>query len=177
MRKNVFGRKFKRDKNTRKALFKGLMSSLVLNESIKTTEEKAKAIKGEVEKLVTKANKEKGQVRHSLFDKYLTPAALQRLMNDIAPRFKERKGGYTRIIKIGNRVADNASWVMIQWVEGPIKKEVPQKEKKKSAAKAKVKAKQTPKAKTAKPSKSAAPIKKAVNIKKQTRAPRKTGTR
>ena len=55
MKKNVFGRQFKRDKNERTALFKGLMSSLVLNDRIQTTEEKAKAIKGKIERLVTKA--------------------------------------------------------------------------------------------------------------------------
>ncbi len=57
MRKNVFGRKLKRDKNERKALFKSLMSALVLNERIKTSEAKAKAIRPEIEKLVTKAKK------------------------------------------------------------------------------------------------------------------------
>ena len=60
MRKQVFGRKFKRDANERKALLKGLMTDLVMKESIQTTEEKAKAIKGQVEKLVTKA-KRKGE--------------------------------------------------------------------------------------------------------------------
>ena len=57
MKKNVFGRKFKRDRNERKALFKSLMSSLILNERIETTEAKAKAIKGDVDKLITRAKK------------------------------------------------------------------------------------------------------------------------
>ena len=92
MKKNVFGRKFKRDKNERKALFKGLMSSLVLNERIKTTEEKAKAIKGSIEKLVTKVKNEGTNVQNLLQD-YLHPEAIQKLINEVAPRFKERKGG------------------------------------------------------------------------------------
>ena len=66
MRKNVFGRQFKRDKNERAALFKGLISSLVLHERIKTTEEKAKAIKGEVDKIITKAKKGDLAARHLL---------------------------------------------------------------------------------------------------------------
>lgn len=122
MRKNVFGRKFKRDKNERKALLKSLMSSFVLVERIKTTEQKAKAIKGQIEKLVTLANKEK-DARRNLFDKYLAPRAFEKLIRDVAPRFKQRPGGYTRIIRVGRRTTDSASLVMLEWVEGPIKKE------------------------------------------------------
>lgn len=117
MNKNVFGRKFKRDKNERKALFKGLMSSLVLNERIKTTEEKAKAIKGNIEKLITKAKNEGTSVQNLLQD-YLYPEAIQKLINEVAPRFKERKGGYTRLIKLGRRFSDDASVVLIEWTEG-----------------------------------------------------------
>jgi len=116
MKKNVFGRKFKRDKNERKALFKGLMSSLVLNERIKTTEEKAKAIKGSIEKLVTKVKNEGTNVQNLLQD-YLHPEAIQKLINEVAPRFKERKGGYTRLIKLGRRFSDDASVVLIEWTE------------------------------------------------------------
>jgi ribosomal protein L17 len=61
MKKHVFGRKFKRDKNERKALFKNLLTELVLHEQIKTTEEKAKAIKGDFDKLVTRRNQLKQQ--------------------------------------------------------------------------------------------------------------------
>lgn len=117
MKKNVFGRKFKRDKNERKALFKGLMSSLVLNERIKTTEEKAKAIKGSIEKLVTHAKKEGTNVQNLLQD-YLHPEAIQKLIKEVAPRFKKRNGGYTRLIKLGRRFSDNASVVLIEWTEG-----------------------------------------------------------
>jgi len=116
MRKQVFGRRFKRDKNERKGLFKSLMSSLVLKEGIKTTEEKAKAIKGQVEKLVTKANKNGTEIKNDL-QKYLTPEAVDKLIREVAPRFKQRSGGYTRIIKLGRRVSDNAKVALIEWVE------------------------------------------------------------
>lgn len=116
MRKNVFGRQFKRDLNERKALFKGLVSSLVIHEEIKTTEQKAKAIRGLAEKLVTKSRKEKLQA-HALLQPYLTPEALKKMLSEIGPRFANRPGGYTRITKLPNRFSDNADMVSLAWVE------------------------------------------------------------
>lgn len=116
MKKNVFGRQFKRDTNERKALFKSLMSALVLKERIKTTEEKAKAIRGQVEKLVTKA-KQKGESASSLLSSHLLPAAVEKLISDIAPRFQNHPGGYTRIVKLGRRFGDNARIVLMEWTE------------------------------------------------------------
>lgn len=119
MKKNVFGRRLKRDKNERKALFKALMSSLVLHERIKTTEAKAKAVKGLIEKLVTKAKK-KGKDSSLFFHSYLNQDAIQKIVSDIAPRFEKRSGGYTRLVRIGSRFSDNASMVLMEWVEGPV---------------------------------------------------------
>jgi len=116
MRKQVFGRKFKRDANERKALLKGLMTDLVLKESIQTTEEKAKAIKGQVEKLVTKA-KRKGEHAESLLQPYLSVAAYRKVINDLSKRFADRPGGYTRIVKLGQRFGDNAKMAIIEWVD------------------------------------------------------------
>ncbi len=116
MRKNVFGRQFKRDTNERKALFKGLMTSLVMHDRIQTTEEKAKAIKGSVEKLVTKARVKGISARPELLP-YLSSDAVSILINDIAPRFNDRPGGYTRILKLGRRFGDNASVVIMEWVD------------------------------------------------------------
>lgn len=115
MRKNVFGRRFKRDKNERKALFKSLMSSLVLEERIKTTEEKAKAIKGQIEKLVTKVKKKGVLARNQLQD-YLVPKAIDKFLTDTALRFSKRAGGYTRLIRLGKRV-DSSSMVLMEWTE------------------------------------------------------------
>ncbi len=116
MKKNVFGRQFKRDANERKALFKGLMTSLVLQERIETTEQKAKAVKGAVEKLVTKA-KIKGIAATPLLLPYLHEDAVKRMIIDIAPRFANRPGGYTRIIRLGKRFGDDATVVILEWVE------------------------------------------------------------
>src|SRR5258708_1308829 len=118
MRKNVFGRKFKRDTNERKAFFKGLISSLVINERIRTTEPRAKAIKGDADKIITKVKRNKDLAKRTL-GKLLNQEALNKLINDVAPRFANRNGGYTRIIRIGKRFGDDAMEVMIEWTEGP----------------------------------------------------------
>jgi large subunit ribosomal protein L17 len=122
MQKHIFGRKFKRDVNERRALFKGLASSLVLQERIKTTEEKAKAIRPEVEKLITKA-KRTTDTRHAyaVLQPHLNALAVKKVILDVAPRFQSRNGGYTRIIKIGNRFSDNASMVVIELVEKAVR--------------------------------------------------------
>lgn len=116
MRKQVFGRHFKRDTNERKALFKSLSSALVMHERIETTEEKAKAIKGSIEKMVTKAKKRDESMAVRLLSGDLNAPAVKKMITSIAPRFAERNGGYTRIIKKGNRFNDNASMVFIEWV-------------------------------------------------------------
>jgi len=116
MKKNVFGRKLKRDRNERKALFKSLMSSLILHEKIETTEAKAKAIKSEIERLVTKA-KMGGNAAELVLEKSLSRPAFEKILKEIGPRFSKRQGGYTRLIKLGNRFGDDAPVVILEWVE------------------------------------------------------------
>jgi large subunit ribosomal protein L17 len=116
MRKKIFGRQLKRDKNERKALFKSLLSSLVLYESIQTTEAKAKSIKSSADKLITKAKKG-GLHSFRLVSPDISSQAVKKLLNIIAPRFASRQGGYTRIIRAGKRLKDNAQEVIIEWTE------------------------------------------------------------
>ena len=116
MRKQVFGRKLQRDTNERKALFKSLMGALVEKESIKTTEAKAKAVRGQMEKFVTKA-RDGGKEAERKLQGYFSAPVLAKLVKEIAPRFAGRPGGYTRIVKIGNRFGDNAKMVVLEWVE------------------------------------------------------------
>jgi large subunit ribosomal protein L17 len=151
MRKNVFGRQLKRDTNERKALFKGLASSLVLHERIETTEQKAKSIKGQVEKLVTKA-KVGDQNAERLIQPYLNAQAVSKMMRDIAPRFKSRPGGYTRIVRMGRRLQDNASMVILEWVEKrpEVAAKPAKKDAKKSSVESTVKAKKSESKKTEK---------------------------
>lgn len=130
MKKNVFGKKLKRDKNERKALFKGLMSSLILYEKIETTEAKAKAIRPEIEKLVTKAKKGNNSDKKVL-EKNLSRPAFDKIIKDIAPRFSNRNGGYIRIIKIGNRFGDNARAALLEWTEKGIQNPIENKKEEK----------------------------------------------
>ncbi len=116
MRKQVYGRKFGRSKNERKALFRSLISSLILKERIVLSEAKAKAIKPEAEKLVTKALKG-GNIAMRVISQNIYPNAFEKFITDVAPRFKDRKGGYTRIVRMGTRLGDQSQEVMLEWVE------------------------------------------------------------
>lgn len=117
MRKRIFGRRLKRDSNQRKALFRSLMSSLVLYGKIRTTEAKAKSIKGELEKLVTLARNKGEESRELLISRLPHSKAVDRVISEIAPKFATRPGGYTRIVRMGPRVKDNAKMVLMTWVE------------------------------------------------------------
>lgn len=121
MRKNVFGRQFSRDVNQRKSLFKSLLSSLILNESIKTTLEKAKAIKGDADKIINKAKRGDKKLAVQLLQRSLGADAMEKVIKDLAPRFSGRTSGYTRIMRLGRRFSDNAQIVIMEWV---VKKEI-----------------------------------------------------
>ncbi len=118
------------------------MTSLVLDEKIQTTEAKAKSIKGQIDKLVTKAKKREEEAGRFL-SAHLMPQAVEKMINRIAPQFKNRSGGYTRIVRLGNRVSDSASMVVMEWVEtiqrAEIKIQKPAKKIKKSAKVSKTK--------------------------------------
>lgn len=116
MRKNVFGRQFSRDTNQRKALFKSLISSLILDESIETTLEKAKAVKGDVDKIINKAKNGDRELKVHLLQRRLGAEAMNKVIKDIAPRFIDRTSGYTRIIRLGRRFSDNAEMAIMEWV-------------------------------------------------------------
>lgn len=130
MRKKVFGRKLRRTTNQRKGLFRSLMRSLIIFGKIKTTEAKAKAIKPEIEKLVTKA-KRGIESRREILKHLPQEDIVNKLISHIAPVFKERQGGYTRIIKLDSRTKDNASMVLLEWVEEIVVSEVVEDNKKK----------------------------------------------
>lgn len=127
MKKKVFGYQLSRDKNERKALFRTLISSFIKNGEIKTTLTKAKAIQAEIEKLITKARKGTLSNRREVFKFLIKSELVNKLFEVIAPVFKERQGGYTRIIKCGQRRGDAAKMVKILFSEEipiEIKKEV-----------------------------------------------------
>ena len=116
MRKRKEGRKFHRKKDQRKALLISLSSALILNEKIKTTEVKSKEVSRFVEKNITKAKKGTMAARR-LLAKFFSPKIVKKLIDDIGPRYKERKGGYTRIIKLGIRKSDGTKMAIIELVK------------------------------------------------------------
>lgn len=115
MRKRKKGKKFGRVKEQRKALLKSLASSLILHKKIKTTETKAKELRRFVEPLITKA-KVGDLHKRRLVRKYLSETTTKKLFAEIAPLYKERAGGYTRIIKLAPRDSDGARMAQIEFV-------------------------------------------------------------
>lgn len=105
-----------RESAQRKALMRSLAESLVLHGSIKTTHAKAKALRTVIEPLVTKARRGELADRRALLRVLYTDKAVEKLMKDIAPRYVERAGGYTRIVKLGARQNDAAPMVRIEFV-------------------------------------------------------------
>lgn len=113
MRKRKRGRKLSRKRDQRKALLKSLVSTLFLKEKIQTTEAKAKEISGFAEKEISRAkNKNLSSIR--FLSRNFSKEIVRKLINEIAPRYKERKGGYTRIIKLGPRKSDGAKMAIIE---------------------------------------------------------------
>jgi len=116
MRKLKQGRKLSRKRNQRKALLKSLASAVFLHKKIKTTEAKAKEVSVFVEKCITRAKKGDLSSRRILA-KYFSKDLVKELVNEIAPKYKDRKGGYTRIIKLGHRKSDGAKMAIIELVK------------------------------------------------------------
>src|SRR3972149_8347624 len=113
----VSHRKFSRDTNARKALLKNLANDLILRERVRTTEAKAKAIRPFVEKLITKSKDNTITSRRLLISKLGRENSVQKLLELVGPTFKDRPGGYTRIIKLVPRVGDKAEMAMIEFSE------------------------------------------------------------
>ncbi|XMB67652.1 50S ribosomal protein L17 [Mycoplasmatota bacterium zrk1] len=117
-------RKLGRTSAQRKALLRDLVTDLIINERIETTEMKAKELKRLADKMVTlgkkgtlAARKDAGAfVRYEVANTETGQNAVQKLFNDIAPRYAERSGGYTRVLKLGPRRGDGAEMAIIEFV-------------------------------------------------------------
>ena len=116
MRHLKTGRKFGRKSATRKALFKDLSISLIEHEAIKTTLPKAKELRRFLEPLITLAKTDSLSNRRLAFSKIRNKSAVGKLFSVIGPRFKERPGGYLRIIKMMPRAGDAAPMAFIELV-------------------------------------------------------------
>ena len=120
MRHRKSGRKLGRNSSHRKAMFRNMSVSLLLNETIKTTVPKAKELRRVIEPLITLAKKDATSNRRLAFDRLRDKAAVGKLFSDIGPRFNDRPGGYLRILKIGPRAGDAAPMAVIQLVDGTL---------------------------------------------------------
>src|SRR3954465_15573604 len=121
------GRKLSRNTAHRKALLRNLIRSVIPSEGIRTTTAKAKETRRVVEKIITAARAGTLAARRQVHRTVRDQAALAKLFDTIAPRFKERPGGYTRIVHVDNRVGDNAPMSILELV---VREEKPEAEKK-----------------------------------------------
>jgi large subunit ribosomal protein L17 len=117
MRHRIAGRSLGRDKDQRRALFKSLITELLRHERIETTEAKAKAIRGDAEKMITLAKRGDVHSRRLAGQTIIDPDVTKKLFEKIGPRYKERAGGYTRIYKVGPRLGDAAPVVILELVD------------------------------------------------------------
>lgn len=116
MKKQKKGRKLSLKKDQRKALLKSLVTALILKEKIKTTEAKAKELSRLIEKFITRAKK--GDLASiKLLNKFLAKKIVKKLIIEITPKYKERKGGHVRVIKLGPRKSDGAKMAIIELVK------------------------------------------------------------
>ena len=125
MRHRIAGRRLSRSKNERTALRRIMVMQLFEHERIQTTRAKAEAVRTQAERLITLAKRgnEAGEAsmvhaRRLAAARLGNPTAVKKLFEDIAPRFENRKGGYTRLLKLGPRLGDSAEMVLLELVEG-----------------------------------------------------------
>ena len=117
MRHKYSGRKFNRTSSHRAAMFKNMMASLIEHEEIKTTVPKAKELRGFVERLITISKVDTVAKRRIVFSRIRSKDAVAKLFNELGPRFKERPGGYLRVLKCGYRAGDKAPMAIVQLVD------------------------------------------------------------
>ena len=116
MRHKVAGFKLRRDPASRKALLRGLVTSVIEQERVITTVTKAKAAKPLVEKMITLAKRDTLHTRRQAAAFLETPASVQKLFEKLGTRFGQRVGGYTRIVRLGWRKGDGAEQAMLELV-------------------------------------------------------------
>ncbi len=119
MRHHKSGRKLNRNSSHRKAMFSNMTNSLFDHEIIKTTLPKAKELRRVAEPLITLAKSDSVANRRNAFSKMRDKEMVGKLFNELAPRYKDRPGGYTRILKCGFRSGDAAPMAYIELVDRP----------------------------------------------------------
>ena len=133
MRHKRSGYKLKRDMGARKALLRGLTTSVIENERVITTIPKAKAVRPLVEKMITLAKRDTLHTRRQAASFLETPKAVKKLFETFGPRFAQRQGGYTRITRLGFRRGDGAEQAMLELVGSELIKRAEDRRKRREA--------------------------------------------
>ena len=121
MRHNVKGRKLNRTAAHRKMMYRNMITSLFKHERITTTVPKAKEVRIVAEKMITFAKKGDLHSRRMAARKVMEPGILQKLFEEIGPRYADRAGGYTRIMRLGPRKGDNAELAILELVDNTVR--------------------------------------------------------
>jgi large subunit ribosomal protein L17 len=124
MRHNIAGHKLDRTTGARTALRRNLIRQLFIHERIRTTEAKADAVRGDAERIITIARNsangtdaQKVAARRLVASKLGSNEIIKRVFDEIGPRFANRNGGYTRVVKLGPRLGDSAEMVILELIE------------------------------------------------------------
>jgi len=131
MRHKKSGYKLKRNISARRALFKGLVTSVIEEERIITTVAKAKAVRPLVEKMITLAKRDTLHTRRQAAAFLETPGAVKKLFDKLGTRFGQRTGGYTRVVRLGFRKGDGAEQAMLELVGSELVKRAAERAKRK----------------------------------------------
>jgi large subunit ribosomal protein L17 len=116
MRHKIAGRKLRRSTPQRQSLFRGLITDLLRYEKVRTTEAKAKEVRGMAEKVITLGKDGTLHARRQALRVVNDTDIVKKVFDDIAPRYATRPGGYTRIVKLGRRVGDGAEVAQLELV-------------------------------------------------------------
>ncbi len=119
MRHRISGRQLNRNSSHRKAMFRNMATSLLDHELIRTTLPKAKELRRVAEPLITMAKSDSVANRRLAFNRLRDRAIVTKLFNELGPRYKNRPGGYLRILKCGFRSGDNAPMAIVELVDRP----------------------------------------------------------
>ena len=133
MRHRKGGYKLQRDPSARRALLRGLTTRVVLHERVVTTVTKAKAARRHVERVITLAKRDTLHARRQAAAYLFEPRAVKKLFDSIGPRFADRAGGYTRIVRLGPRKGDGAERAILELLGTPLSKKVADKKKRREA--------------------------------------------
>jgi large subunit ribosomal protein L17 len=119
MRHRKSGRSLGRNSSHRKAMYKNMAASLIRHETIRTTLPKAKELRRVVEPLITLAKQDGVARRRLAFNRLRDKQSVGKLFNELGPRFRDRPGGYLRILKVGFRSGDSAPMALVQLLDQP----------------------------------------------------------